>query len=95
MAPTATDNDLTATVEKTIPIQWESWDPLDTMHIQFSGVKFLEDWGPFKSGDVFASIDISFEKGEICVYRDGEESPFQRIRFNLQPISDSSMAVSE
>lgn len=58
--------------EKTIPIEWETWDLIETMHIQFNNVTFLCDFGPAKSGERFDSLDFNMIEGMIQIWI-GEE----------------------
>ena len=62
-----------ANIEKTIPFTWERWDLQDVLVHTYYEVEFVEDFGKFKKGEKFSSIDVYYDRGLIETYSDEED----------------------
>lgn len=71
--------------EKTLPITIEGWDAGDSGDIVYSGVTWLEDFGPFRKGSQYEYLFLSIGKGYLeC----GNASPdsISRVEIIFQPV---------
>ena len=70
--------------ESTIPVEWSGWNEVDINFITIYRATFLEDFGIFKKGEYYSSLNINYGDGFI-EYWESETS--QKIQyFKSQPI---------
>lgn len=73
--------------ENLFPIEWTSWDPIDTLLLSFYDVKFTEDFGVFKKGESFSSISVDYGKGIIEAYNDEGTEVIKTQKYSTTPIN--------
>lgn len=59
--------------EKCIPIRWSGWDQLDTFHIQWIGVEFMEDFGPISKGTFYDAVDFNLETCKLTAWTEDKQ----------------------
>ncbi len=70
--------------EATIPVTWEGWNEVDINVITIYRVNFLEDFGIFKKGEYYTSLNVNYAEGFIEYW---ENEFTQKIQyFKAQPI---------
>jgi hypothetical protein len=75
-------------IEKTIPFSWNAWDQQDVLHNTYYNVEFLEDFGPFKKGEKFTSIDVNYGEGFIEAYDDKGENVIKCVKYKSIPVNE-------
>ena len=80
-------------IEKTIPFSWNAWDQQDVLYHTYYNVEFLEDFGPFKKGEKFSSIDVNYGEGIIESYtgetdEHGDLKVVKMVKYKSIPINE-------
>jgi hypothetical protein len=67
-----------------LPITFTNYDPVSDHAIQLYNATFLEDWGPFKKGEVVECLVNDFEDGWVASYDQGGKE-LVRVNVKLMP----------
>lgn len=72
--------------EKIIPVEWTGWNEIDINCITIYGVTFLEDFGVFKKGENYTSLNVDYGEGFLEYWKNEDERKYQY--FKACPINE-------
>jgi hypothetical protein len=79
----------TKTLTDQIIVNWDNWDQLDTIALQFYNGTLVIDVGDVKAGTKIECCVIDFEKGIVeIVDNQGDNLSKMSIKLSLEPITE-------
>lgn len=73
-----------------LPFEWSGeWDLIEVAHVVYFGVRWLEDFGCLRAGEIFEHLNIDYDVGEIVLWSD-EGMVLRRQAFNAVPKSEGA-----